>query len=167
MEGIEIDNYKYSIDTINTSTYCISSLTTIKNYNLFNLWKSDCEKELFFKMDKEILEIRKNSLHIMKILELSNQILDVLRSRGVDKTDLSSYENIFKNVMSSCPVDSNTNKLLNECKEKYEKRKEKLESLFRKIEAALEGCETYEQEISVLKAYKVIDENGVLQYEVV
>lgn len=55
-----------------------------------------------------------------------------------------------------------TNKKLDELNLKREKELTKLDNEFDEINAQLSMCETYEQKQSVLKLYKVIDENGKL-----
>lgn len=151
-----IDSLKYAIDsnvTINKS-YCEKE-KEIKYMKILEIYEKYQRIKIKEKTEKEIQEIEENSPEykiIKKYEEKMKQELGKIYEEEFVK------EKINSNIIYS-------QKTLKQKEEIYmivEKQRDELDKKIKEIESLLELAENYEQRVEILKAYKVINEDGTI-----
>ena len=120
-----------------------------KNMELLEIYKNKKIEELLVKRNKEIEKIKDSDVEY-KSLKMTIKALTPKQLTCLS-VDLSDYE------FGADIEDKIHNK-----SEEYDNKRHAIIDLISEIRAQLDMCDTYEQKQNILKAYKVIDDQGKL-----
>lgn len=120
-----------------------------KNMELLEIYKNKKIEELLVKRNKDIEKIKDNDVEY-KSLKMTIKALTPKQLTCLS-VDLSDYE------FGADIEDKIHNK-----SEEYDNKRHVIIDLISEIRAQLDMCDTYEQKQNILKAYKVIDDQGKL-----
>lgn len=128
----------------------------MKSEKILDLWKSNvhqsitdefvAEEAKLFDTDPVCSEVRRHITEIDEMLENCN----LKHKKLGNKTDYEGF------------ICDTTKDMIGDAKEKMERKKGALNKLAQEVAAMLSACDTYEQEMGVLRTYHVIDEDGRL-----
>lgn len=124
----------------------------MRTENILELFKKNGMEKLNQELKEEVDKWYKLDPFYSSVNEKINEVNKLLREQGYEELDVnvSSYTH---NI-----TDGNIAMVNSECSEKslY------LKKYCNEVKTMCSACDTYEQEIEVLKNYKIIDENGML-----
>lgn len=157
---------------------------------LLNLWYKKSKTNIYTAVNTKFGELLKNDPLTQKIIQ-SLQTIRVLWGTEYPGEDderqrqyrlgggfyfeqwMKNYEQYIKDLKGNKPIGeiygfsfltytNTTSKLLEVLKDKENQLREDLETKYDEILTQIKAADTYEQEINILKAYGVLDYNGVI-----
>lgn len=157
---------------------------------LLNLWYKKSKTNIYTAVNTKFGELLKNDPLTQKIVQ-SLQTIRVLWGTEYPGEDderqrqyrlgggfyfeqwMKNYEQYIKDLKGNKPIGeiygfsfltytNTTSKLLEVLKDKENQLREDLETKYDEILTQIKAADTYEQEINILKAYGVLDYNGVI-----
>lgn len=120
--------------------------------NIIELFKKNGMDKLNQELKKEIDTCYKLDPFYSSISEKINEINTLLMEQGYEKLDI----NVSHYTCNT--TDGNITRLNSEC----EQKSVDLKKYCNEVKTMCSACDTYEQEIEVLKNYKIVDDNGML-----
>ena len=175
----ENDNMKTLNDSI-LATYAAltssgSSTTdaTPKTIKILDLWKLKRFEQVSDTYEETTEELYNNDFLYKSLLEIVEQMVDkitqeypdVLKENKTNKEDMSLA--ILEQIGKLPIYSKNTRKKADEAYQVYTKERRQTAVLYDEIKTMLSACDTYEQEMSVLKSYGVVDNSGKLNVSTV
>jgi len=123
----------------------------MRTLGILDLWRSNIYRKIQVKRLKERADIIKQDRHEQFLSQKRNEIEQYLEDNKL-RIDFSIPEQLT----------DETAKALLKLSEKITKEQLALDDKYDEIKTMISACDTYEQEMDVLKAYGIVDENGVL-----
>lgn len=124
-----------------------------------------CEKILKLWRDEKIFQIRKDEQNEIE-KAIKEDSLNIQIREAADQLNKLLLDNGFSQIQMKYEkyTEDYTNEKVEAISEKYSKKNNCLLGKYSEIQTMLSACDTYEQEMDVLKAYKVVNEDGTLFY---
>lgn len=125
----------------------------------------------------KILDIYKQKQIEMLDNDANKEIKKTIKNSVENKIMEKYYEKINKELMEKCPSvfdeefksayieinqSKDTKEKIQEIEKEHSKKIDELKEKIEEIKALLDIAENYEQKISILKAYKIINKNNVM-----
>ncbi len=124
-----------------------------KKMEILKIYVEKQKRKLRNKFDKKMADLYKQDPVYRELCEMNKRIVQLNKIHHTNVLlDLSDY--IF-------PQDYKTQQF--EIEAENDRNFDTLCDLVQEVEAQLDMCETYEQKQQILKAYKIIDENGKIK----
>ena len=140
-----------------------------KTIQILDLWRKKEFAHVSDEYDRSTEEACKSDSLYKFLLNLAHQMADEISKHHAvvlkqdDRTVDDIADEIVEDIGLNFPIhtkktaDSNTSEFL-----KYTNAKKNIDLRYYEIKTMLSACDTYEQEMAVLKSYGVIDDNGKL-----
>ncbi len=141
------------------------------NGNIVLMWSQKMKEGYMKTRDEKVSQIKKSDSIFVKKKELEEKMNKAMEAAGL--SDIQSML-VFRNTSNSnreefqaantiCNLISNETKgAMNEIVQKYNAKEKEIDSKKAEIITMIEGCETYEKTIEVLRAYDIVDSKGKL-----
>lgn len=102
---------------------------------------------------KEYELIKKEDKHYQFIESIQKQIDNYVKENEEDLKGETLHVNCFSMTKES-------SKKIDDLESRYAEKKKELQAVKAEVLAMISGCETYEQEMEILKSYKIVDKNN-------
>ena len=166
-----MDKYNAYLDDIQAYHALTYNPKTVK---ILDLWESKINDTLISTRDSVISRLKENDVLNQRRASLANDMIEIIinlipETAEITKKHRKAY---IKRIMDCYPIELPT--FTSETTDKITSEEEICEAMIKEnsekcveIRTMLSACDTYEQEIVVLKNYGVVDENGKLNVSTV
>ena len=128
---------------------------------ILNLYFTNKRENLFKNYDEKQEEIKKTDKYEIERRKCADMIDKLYKELNEGKSYYDTHSKVFKWAEGKLQTKETIDKL-NELEEKLHEELTNLRKMEQEIYAQLSLCETYEQKMTVLRNYNIIDENGLL-----
>ena len=168
MEDFKLKTMSIPSISANACTLSVTTEVKSKTIKILDLWKLKRFEQVSDTYEETTEELYNNDFLYKSLLEIVEQMVDkitqeypdVLKENKTNKEDMSLA--ILEQIGKLPIYSKNTRKKADEAYQVYTKERRQTAVLYDEIKTMLSACDTYEQEMSVLKSYGVIDDNGKL-----